>query len=155
LFCGHVAVFPFYWYSHIWKDKGIEEIPGQTIAQIMTNHVEERVSEKKTLSYKLFMLFLNLLPWILGVSAFFLFLYGPLHGPYSNTYYVLAVSALVALVCVTGFTIVDMYRNKRVAPNLRALWTVVLIVGTPWSFFVYWYLYIWRDSKSEVQTSPE
>lgn len=153
LLFGHIAVFPFYWYLHIWKD--VEETPAQTMAPIMTGRVEERVAEKKALSYKLVVLFLNLLPWILGVSAFFLFLYGPLYGSYSNTYYVLAILALVVFICVTGFTIVDMYRNKRVAQNLRALWTVVLIVGSPLSFFVYWYLHVWRDSKSEVQTSLE
>lgn len=155
LFFGHIAVFPFYWYLHIWKDKDVEKVPGQTMAPTVTNHVEERVVKKKALSYKLIVLFLNLLPWILGVSAFFLFLYGPLYGPYSNTYYVLAILAFIALICVTGFSIVEMYRDKRVARNLRALWAVVLIAGAPLSFFIYWYLYIWRDSQRVTQTSLE
>ena len=151
LFFGHVAVFPFYWYLHIWKDIDVKEVHGQAIAPIVPNHVEERVAGKKSLSYKLILLFLNMVPLIFGISSVLLLIY----GPDNNTYYVLAVLAVVALVCVTGFSIIEMYKAKRVAGNLRALWAVMFIAGFPIIFFIYWYLYIWRDSESELQTALE
>lgn len=151
LFCGHIAVFPFYWYHHIWKDIDVERAPGQAVAPPVTGYVEERVAEKKSLSYKLIVLFLNLLPLIFGTSSVLLLIY----GSDSNAYYVLAIIAFVALICATGFTIVEMYRDKRVVRNLRALWAIVLVAGFPLSLLIYWYLYIWRDIKRELQTSLE
>lgn len=45
------------------------------------------------------------------------------------------------------FYIVDVFRNERVEKDKKALWAVVLFMGSMFAMPVYWYLYIWREEK--------
>lgn len=41
--------------------------------------------------------------------------------------------------------IVNVFKNDRVAKDKKALWVVVLFLGTMVAMPIYWYLYIWRE----------
>ena len=42
------------------------------------------------------------------------------------------------------FYIVHVFKNPALAGDKRALWAVVLFLGTPIAMPIYWFLYIWR-----------
>jgi hypothetical protein len=51
--------------------------------------------------------------------------------------------------------IVNLFRNDRVAKDMKALWAVVLFMGNMIAMPIYWYLYIWREPKETIEgTSP-
>lgn len=41
--------------------------------------------------------------------------------------------------------IINVFNNERVAGDKKALWAVVLFLGSIISMPVYWYLYIWKE----------
>ena len=43
--------------------------------------------------------------------------------------------------------IVDVFKNDRIARDMKALWAVVLFMGGFIAMPVYWYLYFWRDAE--------
>ncbi len=43
--------------------------------------------------------------------------------------------------------IVDVFKNDRVARDMKVLWALVLFMGGPIAMPIYWYLYFWRDTK--------
>jgi hypothetical protein len=51
---------------------------------------------------------------------------------------------------LTIFYIVNVFRNDRVAKDKKALWAVVLFMGSLLAMPVYWYLYIWREPEVQV-----
>lgn len=69
-----------------------------------------------------------------------------------------AFIAMFALQCVMmTWTVVllviyirDVFQNPRVAPDKRALWAVVLFLGNTIAMPIYWYLYVWRDPRSDL-----
>lgn len=50
--------------------------------------------------------------------------------------------------------ILDTFRNDRVAKDMKALWAVVLFMGSIFAMPIYWYLYVWRDSPPAVAGQP-
>jgi hypothetical protein len=46
---------------------------------------------------------------------------------------------------LTAFYIVNVFRNERVEKDKKALWAVVLFLGSIFAMPAYWYLYIWRE----------
>ena len=44
--------------------------------------------------------------------------------------------------------IVNIFRNDRVMPEKKALWAVVVFLGSSIAQIVYWYLYIWREPEA-------
>lgn len=47
---------------------------------------------------------------------------------------------------LTAFYIVNVFRNDRVNKDMKALWAVVIFMGSIFAMPVYWYLYIWRPA---------
>jgi hypothetical protein len=45
-----------------------------------------------------------------------------------------------------AFYIVHLFRNDRVESNMKAIWAIVLFMGSFIAMPVYWYLYIWQDA---------
>lgn len=51
--------------------------------------------------------------------------------------------------------IVDVFKNKRMDQEKKALWAVVLFLGNVFAMIVYWYLYVWREPQDSLEgTSP-
>ena len=40
--------------------------------------------------------------------------------------------------------IIDVFKNKKVKNDIKALWAIILILGNVIAMPIYWYLYIWR-----------
>ncbi|HEY0379071.1 MAG TPA: hypothetical protein VGC87_19300 [Pyrinomonadaceae bacterium] len=51
---------------------------------------------------------------------------------------------------LTIFYIVNVFRNDRVVKDKKALWAVVIFMGSVFAMPVYWYLYIWREPEAAV-----
>ena len=55
---------------------------------------------------------------------------------------------LLTMLLVMGLTIfyiVDVFRNKRVEKDKKALWAIVIFLGNMIGMPIYWYLNIWKD----------
>jgi hypothetical protein len=54
------------------------------------------------------------------------------------------------------FYVVNVFRNDRIKPDMKALWAIVLFMGNAFAIPIYWYLYIWRDDPKALQgvTNP-
>ncbi len=48
------------------------------------------------------------------------------------------------------FYIVYLFRTSRVPQDKKALWAVVLFMGNMFAMPVFWFLYIWQDSKPDA-----
>jgi uncharacterized membrane protein len=46
------------------------------------------------------------------------------------------------------FYIVNVFKNKRIESDKKALWAVVLFMGGMIAMPVYWYLFIWKDEAA-------
>ena len=58
---------------------------------------------------------------------------------------------LLTMLLSTGLTviyIVDIFRNDRVEKDMKALWALVIFMGSFIAMPIYWYLYIWRTPPS-------
>ncbi len=51
---------------------------------------------------------------------------------------------------LTIFYIINVFRNDRVVKDKKALWAVVIFMGSIFAMPVYWYLYIWREPEAAV-----
>lgn len=138
LLFGLFAVFPFYWYRHIWQDTN-EAQAGQ-IEQAAGNSP----TKKGTTMNKVAILIAGLLPIVFEITAVFI----KMNEPDNVLFYVFGVLVYISLIILIVLYIIDVYRNRSVAQNQRTLWTVLLIVGNMLVFPVYWYLHIWREPKS-------
>lgn len=49
---------------------------------------------------------------------------------------------------LTAFYIVYLFRTDRVAQDKKALWAIVLFMGSALAFPVFWYLYIWKEPEA-------
>lgn len=49
-----------------------------------------------------------------------------------------------------AFYIVDVFRNKRIKQDQKALWAVVIFCGNMIAMPVYWYLFIWREPDVNI-----
>jgi hypothetical protein len=52
---------------------------------------------------------------------------------------------ILVILGLTVFYIVDVFRNKRVEKDKKALWAIVIFLGNMIGMPIYWYLYIWKD----------
>jgi hypothetical protein len=51
---------------------------------------------------------------------------------------------------LTVFYIVDVFRNELVVKDQKALWAVVIFLGSFVAMPIYWYLYIWREPAASA-----
>ena len=48
---------------------------------------------------------------------------------------------------LTIFYIVNIFRNERVEKDKKALWAIVIFMGSAIAMPIYWYLYIWKEAN--------
>jgi hypothetical protein len=56
------------------------------------------------------------------------------------------LTMLVMLVLLVVY-VLDVFKTDRISQDKKALWVVVLILGNVIAMPVYWYTYIWKESK--------
>lgn len=64
---------------------------------------------------------------------------------------------LLTMLVVVGlmvFYIVDVFKNKRIENDKKALWAIVLFMGNMLAMPVYWYLFIWKSAAPAVTPAP-
>ncbi len=71
-----------------------------------------------------------------------------------TTFFVLHLVTMVVTLGLLVTYILDTFRNDRVAKDMKALWAVVLFMGSIFAMPIYWYLYVWRDSPPAVAGQP-
>jgi uncharacterized membrane protein len=136
---GHIFVFPFYWYFHIWKDNGKpqeEKAPAPIVAPT------DRQPRFKSRSNRILILVISALP----IIFFLITIISSFNGlPYSILY-AFGVLYGIFLVGLIVFYIIDVFRNQSVPSNQKAIWAVALIIGNLGVFPFYWYIHIWKKS---------
>jgi hypothetical protein len=55
---------------------------------------------------------------------------------------------------LTAFYIVNVFRNKRIKSDMKALWAIVIFMGSIFAMPVYWYLFIWKETPADPPASP-
>ncbi|MCK4311300.1 MAG: hypothetical protein KAW88_01035 [Candidatus Cloacimonetes bacterium] len=46
--------------------------------------------------------------------------------------------------------LINVFRNERVQEDKKILWVVIIFLGNIIAMIVYWYLYIWSESKEVI-----
>jgi len=141
LLFGHIVAFPIYWFFHIWRDnvtKPPERIPSEN-ARIITKN--------RTTAYKLIILCFSLLPLVLEILGVLFVLFYTISDTALHIFTYISFTVLVAVLL---FYVVNVFRNNRIAQDMRVVWTVLFILGQP-SVLVYWFLYIWRDKSTHAE----
>jgi hypothetical protein len=64
-----------------------------------------------------------------------------------NTIFRLHMMAMALILLLMAFYIVHLFRTDRVPNDKKALWAVVLFLGSLLAMPVYWYLYIWPKAN--------
>jgi len=149
LLLGHFVVFPFYWYTHIWKEAeevsaGVEE----TYGHCATRHMTSEGITKPTAFVKIALLVSGALPAILGLVAVLVRMFT---NATDIAVYGLGVSSFILLLTVVVFYLVNVYSNRAVNRDQRVLWAVLLFLGNVVVFPFYWYLHVWRSPKQLVR----
>lgn len=52
---------------------------------------------------------------------------------------------MLIIAALLTFYLVNLFRNKRIDNNMKALWAVVMFMGSLFALPVYWYLFIWKE----------
>lgn len=53
---------------------------------------------------------------------------------------------MLFIMALTVFYIVNVFRNDRVDKDKKALWAIVIFMGSAIAMPIYWYLYIWKEA---------
>lgn len=61
---------------------------------------------------------------------------------------------MLAILALTVFYIVDVFRNDRVDKDKKALWAIVIFMGNAIAMPIYWYLYFWKEPSPANQVLP-
>ena len=66
--------------------------------------------------------------------------------------YIIPLHLLTMLLSIglTVIYIVNIFRNDRVEKDMKALWAIVIFMGSFIAMPIYWYLYIWRTPPSSM-----
>ena len=145
LFVGHILVFPVYWYLHIWRDTKEKRQEEPVIAAPVSADKQE--AKCKGIVYKLLLLIFSLLPLLFWALSAYSRLYGS-----DKYFYSMGITAYALWACLVAFYLINVFKNEKVAKNIKVLWTVILIFMNVPGFVVYWYLYI-RRGQSVVESN--
>ncbi len=99
--------------------------------------------------------FVYMLLFMLFMSSAFLFLGNPGGGEPPLPFFLifpLHLFTMLAIMALTVFYIVNVFRNERVEKDKKVLWAVVLFMGSMIAMPIYWYLYIWKEP--DVKSAP-
>ena len=61
---------------------------------------------------------------------------------------------MLVIMALTVFYIVDVFRNERVDKDKKALWAIVIFMGSMIAMPIYWYLYFWKEPRTGNQVLP-
>src|SRR5688572_1773602 len=61
---------------------------------------------------------------------------------------------MLVILALTVFYIVDVFRNERVDKDKKALWAIVIFMGSMIAMPIYWYLYFWKEPRTGNQVLP-
>ena len=61
---------------------------------------------------------------------------------------------MLIVLALTIFYIVNVFRNKRIENDKKALWAIVIFMGNMISMPIYWYLFIWKDEPVASASEP-
>ena len=61
---------------------------------------------------------------------------------------------MLLIFALAVFYIVNVFKNKRIENDKKALWAVVLFMGNMIAMPVYWYLFIWKDEATATAPPP-
>ena len=61
---------------------------------------------------------------------------------------------MLLIIGLTIFYIVNVFGNDLVDKDKKALWAVVIFMGSMFAMPIYWYLYIWRESAGAGSPTP-
>ena len=163
LFVGKFFVFPFYWYSHVWKDNHSQDVATsvtiQPLAQsdiarsVRTTSMEGTITAKRKIA-KIPLLLLGLLP-LISIILYCIMLFTIVEpGKSTTSLYVFKILAYISLTGAFVFYLIHACRNKHIIKNQKYLWIALLVLGNYFFFPFYWYLHIWKDKHSQgVATS--
>lgn len=148
--CFGPLLSPVYWYFYIWKSPKALNGEDKTIITIsqIGNKGLNRTREK---SKKYLLLLFTLLPFILTLVAILLVV---LTEPTNHFVVVLGVPTGISILGILIYYIYDVYHNKSVDINSRALWTILLIFGYIVTLLFYWYYHIWREPELKTSDPP-
>ncbi|ACZ61337.1 hypothetical protein DhcVS_165 [Dehalococcoides mccartyi VS] len=141
LIAGHFAVFPFYWYFHIYKNSK-ESVAAVTEKPVK---VQRGLFEGKSAGFKIMLLVGGLLPFVLGVI-------GGIARVFLNNeglFYTCGIASYAVGIAILVLYIIDATRNSLVASNQKGLWIVLLILVNVIVFPVYWYMNVWKEPIKE------
>ena len=62
---------------------------------------------------------------------------------------------MLLILALTIFYIVDIFRNDRVEKDKKALWAIVIFMGSAFAMPIYWYLYIWKAANVGGPPPPD
>lgn len=54
---------------------------------------------------------------------------------------------MLLILALEVFYIVNIFRNKRVESDKKALWAIVIFFGNAIAMPIYWYLFIWKEAN--------
>ena len=55
---------------------------------------------------------------------------------------------MLIIAALTVFYIVNVFRNNRVDKDKKALWAIVIFMGSVIAMPIYWYLYVWKEEPA-------
>lgn len=66
----------------------------------------------------------------------------------------LHILMMLLITALTVFYIVDIFRNNRVDKDKKALWAIVIFMGSIIAMPIYWYMYFWKEQPAADAPLP-
>jgi len=101
----------------------------------------------------LFWLLLTILPFVYFVY-FFSLMSGPMPTSHTdmeaqfNFMFRLHMAVMLGMLVLTASYIIYVFKTTHVPVEKKALWAVVLFMGSVLAMPIFWYLYVWRPLQS-------
>lgn len=73
---------------------------------------------------------------------------GPPMFAHFGLFFGLHLGVMLLICALLVFYMVFLFKTDRVKAEMKALWAIVLFMGSPISMPIFWFLYIWRSSSS-------
>jgi hypothetical protein len=144
-------IAPVYWYRYIYKNEKVvlPEKSSVNVKNVDSDETRPDIITKK--SSKILLLFFTVLPYILGISAILLAVYTE---PTNLYFIIMAIMAYISGISIMIFYIINLFRNRTIERDKRALWVVLLVFGNIITNIFYWYLHIWKHTDNS-NNSPD
>jgi hypothetical protein len=146
LFLWFLAI-PIYWYLYIWR--GSDNSRDLHNRQNNPSNVVNPRNERQSAQTKNILLGgLTILPWILlGIGSFFES--SIIKEPYSI--FILIMPVNLCVICLIGFYISHISKNKNLFREQKNFWMVVVVFGHLVSMPIYWYFQVWRKTQDQEE----